>query len=135
MNKNKLTIIIPVYNAEDYLSRCLDSILDQDMTSYEVILVDAAAIIFGFLILISFFVVMFTLLIKSEKYEKAKREQEKNNPVDNEEREFETVEINVKVIDQCCTTRMVGVKYPKSIEEYFIVFQIDSSCNIGSFFV
>lgn len=40
MNKNKLTIIIPVYNAEDYLSRCLDSILDQDMTSYEVILVD-----------------------------------------------------------------------------------------------
>lgn len=40
MNKNRLTIIIPVYNAEDYLSRCLDSILDQDMTSYEVILVD-----------------------------------------------------------------------------------------------
>ena len=40
MDKNKLTIIVPVYNAEDYLSRCLDSILDQDMPSYEVILVD-----------------------------------------------------------------------------------------------
>lgn len=40
MDKNRLTIIIPVYNAEDYLSRCLDSVLDQDMDSYEVILVD-----------------------------------------------------------------------------------------------
>lgn len=40
MDKNRLTIIVPVYNAEEYLSRCLDSILDQDMTSYEVILVD-----------------------------------------------------------------------------------------------
>ena len=40
MDKNKLTIIVPVYNAEDYLSRCLDSIQDQDMPSYEVILVD-----------------------------------------------------------------------------------------------
>ena len=43
MDKNRLTIIIPVYNAEDYLSRCLDSVLDQDMESYEVILVDDGA--------------------------------------------------------------------------------------------
>ena len=87
---------------------------------------DTAAIIFVFLILISFFVVMFTLLIKSEKYEKAKREQEKINLANNEDREFETVDIKVKVVDQYCTTRMIGVKYPKSIEEYFIVFQIDN---------
>lgn len=40
MDKNKVSIIIPVYNAEDYLARCLDSILNQDMTSFEVILVD-----------------------------------------------------------------------------------------------
>ena len=40
MDKNRLSIIVPVYNSEEYLSRCLDSILDQDMTSYEVILVD-----------------------------------------------------------------------------------------------
>lgn len=87
---------------------------------------DTAAIIFVFLILISFFVVMFTLLIKSEKYEKAKREQEKNNPVNNEEREFETVDIKVKVIDQYCTTRMIGIKRPKSVEEYFISFEKDN---------
>ena len=40
MNKNKLSIIVPVYNAEDYLARCLVSILEQDFSSYEVILVD-----------------------------------------------------------------------------------------------
>lgn len=35
-----LTIIIPVYNAEKYLGYCLDSILQQSFTNYEVILVD-----------------------------------------------------------------------------------------------
>lgn len=40
MDKNRLSIIVPIYNAEEYLSRCLDSILNQDMTSCEVILVD-----------------------------------------------------------------------------------------------
>lgn len=40
MDKSRLSIIIPVYNAEDYLDRCLHSIVDQEFTSYEVILVD-----------------------------------------------------------------------------------------------
>ncbi len=40
MNKTRLSIIIPVYNAEDYLDRCLESIFEQSFPSYEVILVD-----------------------------------------------------------------------------------------------
>lgn len=40
MDKVKISIIIPVYNAEEYLDRCLHSVLDQDFTSFEVILVD-----------------------------------------------------------------------------------------------
>lgn len=40
MDKVKISIVIPVYNAEKYLDVCLSSILDQDMHSYEVILVD-----------------------------------------------------------------------------------------------
>lgn len=40
MDKCRLSIIVPVYNVEEYLDRCLGSILDQDFTSYEVILVD-----------------------------------------------------------------------------------------------
>lgn len=35
-----LSIIVPVYNVEPYLPKCLDSILAQDISDYEVILVD-----------------------------------------------------------------------------------------------
>lgn len=40
MDKCRLSIIIPVYDAEDYLDRCINSVLGQDFASYEVILVD-----------------------------------------------------------------------------------------------
>lgn len=36
----QLSIIIPVYNVEPYLARCLDSILQQDFTDWEIIAVD-----------------------------------------------------------------------------------------------
>ena len=36
----KLSIIIPVYNAEKTLGRCLDSILSQTYEDFEVLLVD-----------------------------------------------------------------------------------------------
>jgi len=36
----KITIIIPVYNTEKYLHRCLDSILAQTFTDFECILID-----------------------------------------------------------------------------------------------
>lgn len=34
------SIIIPAYNAADYLPRCLDSIFSQDFTDYEIIVID-----------------------------------------------------------------------------------------------
>ena len=40
MEDIKLSIIIPVYNAEKTLDRCISSILDQEFDAYEVILVD-----------------------------------------------------------------------------------------------
>lgn len=41
MNKNIcITIIVPIYNVEKYLERCIDSIINQTYTNLEVILVD-----------------------------------------------------------------------------------------------
>ena len=35
-----ISVIIPVYNVEDYISSCLDSILSQSYTDFEVLLID-----------------------------------------------------------------------------------------------
>lgn len=40
IEKNKFSIIIPVYNVQKYLPVCIDSILAQNFEKYEVILVD-----------------------------------------------------------------------------------------------
>lgn len=36
----KISVVIPVYNVEDYLAKCVDSVLAQDFQDYEVILVN-----------------------------------------------------------------------------------------------
>lgn len=36
----RVSIIVPVYNAESFLKRCVDSILSQTFTDYEIILID-----------------------------------------------------------------------------------------------
>lgn len=40
----KLSIIVPVYNVENYLCKCIDSILNQNFKDFEVILVDDGSI-------------------------------------------------------------------------------------------
>lgn len=36
----KLSIIVPIYNVEQYLRKCVDSLLNQDIDNYEIVLVD-----------------------------------------------------------------------------------------------
>ena len=43
LNTPLLSVIIPVYNVEDYVGRCVESILNQTYTNLEVILVDDGA--------------------------------------------------------------------------------------------
>ena len=40
MENKLISIIVPVYNVEEYLKQCLDSILEQTFSDYEVILVN-----------------------------------------------------------------------------------------------
>ena len=40
MNNPKISVIVPVYNAEKYLHRCIDSILSQTFNDFEVLLID-----------------------------------------------------------------------------------------------
>lgn len=35
-----LSVIVPVYNVEKYLQRCVDSILNQTFSDYEIILIN-----------------------------------------------------------------------------------------------
>lgn len=39
-----VSVIIPVYNAAEYLARCLDSIINQTYTNYEIILIDDSSL-------------------------------------------------------------------------------------------
>lgn len=36
----EVSVIVPIYNVENYLDRCIESILGQTFTDYELILVD-----------------------------------------------------------------------------------------------
>lgn len=40
MNHPKISVIVPVYNTEKYLHRCIDSILTQTFTDFELLLID-----------------------------------------------------------------------------------------------
>lgn len=40
MNSPKISVIVPVYNVEKYLRRCIDSILAQTFTDFELLLID-----------------------------------------------------------------------------------------------
>ena len=40
MKQKLISVIVPVYNAENYLERCLNSIVNQTYSNLEIILVD-----------------------------------------------------------------------------------------------
>lgn len=43
-NNNLISIIVPVYNGEKYISRCIDSLVNQDYRKVEIIIIDDGSI-------------------------------------------------------------------------------------------
>ena len=39
-NKYKISIIVPVYNTEKYIERCINSILKQEFKEYQLIIIN-----------------------------------------------------------------------------------------------
>ncbi len=44
MEKELISVIVPVYNAEKYLQKCLDSILEQTYQNLEIIIINDGSI-------------------------------------------------------------------------------------------
>lgn len=44
MNQKKITVIVPVYNGESYINRCVDILLNQDYQNFEIIVVNDGSI-------------------------------------------------------------------------------------------
>ena len=40
VNNNKISIVVPVYNCEQYIKKCIKSILNQTFKEFELILID-----------------------------------------------------------------------------------------------
>ena len=40
MNQELISIVVPIYNVENYLRQCLDSILNQTYQNFEVLLIN-----------------------------------------------------------------------------------------------
>ena len=40
MNKDLISIIVPIYNVEQYLNRCIESLVNQTYTNLEILLID-----------------------------------------------------------------------------------------------
>ena len=83
----KISIIIPVYNAEKYLKKCIDSVINQNVESKEIILVNDGSIDNSQEI-IDEYVAKYPDMIKAIKQENAGQAVARNVGIENASGEF-----------------------------------------------
>ncbi len=80
---------------------------------------------FVFLGVVIFFVLLGVQITKSNKLHK-NDPPEKNIKTDLDYK-FTTIEMNATVVDMMCSTRVVGQKSVKSVEEFFVCFKTENN--------
>ena len=40
MENNKFVVVVPVYNAENFIEKCINSIISQDYDNYKLVVID-----------------------------------------------------------------------------------------------
>lgn len=78
----------------------------------------------GIFALLIYMVIMIDKQQKEEK--KAKNDTKNSTYSDDELPEYETVEIHATVVNQSCSAKVVGIRNPKAIKEFFVYFENDN---------
>lgn len=63
------------------------------------------------------------LIAKTAKKQPKEQKNEENINTEPDDFEPETIEMTVKVMDCTCSAKVIGVKYPKAVNEFIIPFQ------------
>ena len=73
-----------------------------------------------------FVIFAFVMAVKQYKRDIAKQKELKSEYIKPDEPEYTTVTTRATVVDQTCCVKMVGIKTPKTVKEFVIVFQSEN---------
>lgn len=73
-----------------------------------------------------FVIFAFEMAVKQHKRDIAKQKEFKSEDIKPDEPEYTTVTTRATVVDQTCCVKMVGMKTPKTVKEFVVVFQSEN---------
>ena len=73
-----------------------------------------------------FIIFAIIMAVKQYKQDIAKQKKSKSENIKPNEPEYTTVPIKATVVDQTCCVKMGGIKTPKTVKEFVIVFQSEN---------
>ena len=73
-----------------------------------------------------FIIFAIIMAVKQYKRDIAKQKEPKSENIKPDEPEYTTITIKATVVDQTCCVKMVGIKTPKTVKEFVVVFKSES---------